>query len=173
MRSGLTLLETLLAVALLAILTAGISGWITSTASIRSTSDHYVEWPAQTEAVFRLIAEELMQGDRSVDEDDFGARLPEIGDTGVKIQTRAPGYGMTSVVYEFDRAESRLARTIDSDPESNRRTVLDHVAAFGVELIAPAEADESIESGASAHTLLITIRSTEGVESSRRFVLRW
>lgn len=173
MRSGLTLLETLLAVALLALLTAGISGWITSMASMRSTSERHVVWPAHAETAFRLIAEDLMQGDRLIVDESRKPLLPEIDDTRIRIQTRVSGYGKAIVVYEFDEAGNRLTRSIGSDTKEIRRTVLDHVATLEAELIAPADSSEAAEIGASAYSLSITIRSTDDVETRKRFMLRW
>jgi prepilin-type N-terminal cleavage/methylation domain-containing protein len=63
MKHGMTLIEIVLALALLAALGAGLSVWINMTSTLAAQSRHTLDWHQSAEAVMRLVADDLLIGD--------------------------------------------------------------------------------------------------------------
>lgn len=174
MRRALTLMELLLALALLAALTAGLSAWIHATTALSLTARHEVEWHQATEAAFRLIEDDLTQGDVSSSDLSPSARGgataratgPRIyAENGrLLIKTRVPGTGATTRVFDRDGQYDWLY-CVSHDPsgEISTRRLVDSVAVFECEL-------DTNEARQVAH-LIISITSTDGDTVSRTFLL--
>jgi prepilin-type N-terminal cleavage/methylation domain-containing protein len=168
---GMTLLEVLLAVALLTALTTGTS-WLVRTASLRAqTSSRVVAQRAATEALFAAIARDVAIGDADTSATPSTGRGGRVAaaENVLRIATRAtPTSGRVGAIvreYSWHRASRELLAVDEplirgvgaSATPPSARVVLGGVAAF----------DATIEP--KARTLAVSIE----LDSGEHFHHQW
>jgi prepilin-type N-terminal cleavage/methylation domain-containing protein len=107
-RSAFTLLETLLALALLAMLAAAAVSWTTSSQRLAIE----VNARAKREAVVAAALRQLRDDLATFDVDDQGAPPLTIASSEFSFVTRHRSTGSASVLYQFDERLGNLTRTI-------------------------------------------------------------
>ncbi len=162
MRRGLTMIELLLALSLLAVVMLAVASWTQVTAQASATAAGPVHWRAAAEAMLQLIHDDLATG-------DFG---PEVRQTPVavidgvlEIHTRAGAssdlVGPVTHRYRLD-ASAREMKLEQRTASGRRRThlLLDRVDQWKCAI------DDERE------TLTVTIASREGSSVTRSYVLQ-
>lgn len=98
---GMTLIEVILALALLSVLTIGATSWIVGTARSSTTVGSRATWETAAQATFRLIRDDLASSDQF--EVAPSERVSVAGDRLI-IHTRDAG-GVATHQYELANAE--------------------------------------------------------------------
>ena len=116
-RSGLTLLETLIALGLLGVLAAASLGWISSTQRGLADAANATNWRRSADASLALLYEDLLSGDAKA-WTAGPVRITWSNDTEIEsfsFATRATGLGSCKVAYRFDHVSGTLTREIERD----------------------------------------------------------
>lgn len=121
-RRGLTMIETLLAIALLTLVVSVAAAWSAIAGRLGTTITKPAQEEAAADAVFRLIQNDLVTGDFGVEKRTGSEPHPppprvRVLDGALELRTRA------GVIhrYKFDRNESVLQR---ESPDESSRTLL-------------------------------------------------
>jgi prepilin-type N-terminal cleavage/methylation domain-containing protein len=128
-RRGLTLLEVLLALALLAGLLIGVAAWVGSTARASHDVRAPLGWHGAAERVLQLVADDIATG-------DFVGGTPRMGiiERGLSISTRetliADRRGPATHRYVYLPQSDRLVLRVRAGAFSTERVLLEGVEAF-------------------------------------------
>jgi prepilin-type N-terminal cleavage/methylation domain-containing protein len=153
-RSAFTLLETLLALALLAMLAAAAVSWTTSSQTLAIEVSNRAEREAVVAAALRQLRDDLA----TFDADDLGAPPLTLSPFELSFVTRHPSTGSASVVYRLDERLGTLTRTIAG---ADAEALVDDLMDVRMEPVAsPADSDED----APATALGIVLVFTDGSE---------
>lgn len=170
---GMTLLETVLALALLAGLATASVAWTTSAASSSQGLSAQASWESAAQATLRLIELDLTCGDVTHRASDHpsGPDWLHVDEDSLQCRVRIPPYtGTESVVYRFALDSGELTRTTDpAGAPASEAILLGDLASVEFALIA-----DQPQSDAHAHVRMRLV-STEGWELERRLRLgdRW
>lgn len=137
---GISLIETLVALAVTAMLSVAVIGWTVSTAQVAAKAERSARAASAAESTLRLIAEDLATGDFAVETKaarGSDARTPphaEVEGSSLVVRGRRSG-GATVRRYTFDHARSSIV-AVDSASDhadardADRRTVASGVTEF-------------------------------------------
>lgn len=166
-RGAMTLLETLLSLAMLGLLMTASLGWITSSQRSLKDTAARTAWRRCAQTALALMHDDLRCGDTATWANTLRI-LPEPGpDTGdfesATFQTRSPITGPGQVTYRFDLQSGRFTRTV-SDSE---RLLVGSLASASIEIIN----GETGSVGTPPQSILITLSSENGWAASRAMPL--
>ena len=168
-RCGLTLIETLLAVSLLSGLTIAAVGWTTSVVRSSVTAQERANWAGGVSAAFRLINDDITNGDLDRKESDREGRPSwiRIERDQIRMPRRsAPYHGSEEVVYTLDRGSGTLIRRVEYEQDPpHSRVALGQVSVFETILVEPSEPDQN-------WMLKVVIGSDQFGPRTREFGLR-
>ena len=167
-RRGLTILELLLALALLSALCSLLTSWLVTVSKLSAEHGPRLEWQSAALRILDTIEDDLVCGDfETVDRRrPETPRIEVVEPSRLRIVTRStstqtPGSpGPAIHEYRFDRASGTLFLSISSSAQPGSiedRPLTTEVADWIVEL------DEE------ERVLVVTIASRHGAELSRRF----
>jgi prepilin-type N-terminal cleavage/methylation domain-containing protein len=148
MRSAFTLLETLLALALLAMLAAGAISWTTSSQRLAIEVSNRAEREAVVAAALRQLRDDLA----TFDADNLGAPPFTLSSSELSFVTRHRSTGPATVEYRFDDRLGQLTRAITG---GDAEVLADDLVDVRVELLArPTDGDEDAPVTAFGMTLI-------------------
>lgn len=138
MTRALTMVETLVALALLSALLMALAAWTQVTARATTEQEAPLRWLAGAEAVLALIEDDLACGDfprkpRRREEQREPRVTAAEGSLTIRTRTSDPGAapGPSTHVYRHERSESRLdVQQTDAQRQNSVRPLLDGVAAW-------------------------------------------
>lgn len=168
---GLTMVELLVALALLSAITLGVGSWVGATARASTSVVEPVRWASAAEAALQRIHDDVMVGDFDErDESPENRRVHVDGDI-LRIRTRSSSIidlegsgssgGVVTHEYVLDRFSNELHLRQRNDAGTEHRYLLvDQVGAWSAQL------DE--ETG----VLVVTIMSTNGVTRERGYQMQ-
>jgi prepilin-type N-terminal cleavage/methylation domain-containing protein len=160
MRRGLTLLEVLLALALLASLVVGLSSWTTLAARFAAGTEHALQQESAAEALLRLVHDELMVGDFVGERDDERPRAAvDASDGALVVRSRAGG-GEVQRRFAFNETTSSITLHTEPPQQGEREQVV---------LTDVADASWSIDQ--EARTLTVALTMSGGDVYKRRVAL--
>lgn len=146
-RCGLTLIETLLAVSLLSGLAIAAVGWTTSVVRLSVTTQERANWTGGVSAVYRLINDDIANGDLDRKEMDREGRPSWISLERDQIRMRsrsAPYHGSEKVIYTLDRESGTLIRRVEWEREPlQSRVAIGSVSTFETILVEPSGPEQS------------------------------
>lgn len=157
-RRAMTLLETLLALALLSAIAAACALFIQTAVRHAAPLARQREWELAAHAVLQQMHDDLLVGDSPADPADPKAVSAE-GVLTLRTRVAAPGLFADIVVYRHDRERGCLIREFAGPHAIRPAPLLAELAAFA------ADADTD------ARTLTVHLGSTAGASFSRRYVL--
>ncbi len=153
-RSAFTLLETLLALALLAMLAAAAISWTTSSQRLAIEVSNRAEREAVVAAALRQLRDDLA----TFDADDLGAPPLTISSSELSFMTRHRSTGPASIEYRFDDRLGQLTRSIAG---ADAEVLADDLVDVRMEpLASPTDGEED----APATALGIVLVFTDGSE---------
>ena len=156
MRRGMTLLETLVSVTLLASVVVAVGGWLELAARGVPRQAADVRWRDAVERALALIHDDLETGDFLTEPRTTGV---EVGNGRVEIDTRETGVGPATNRYEVEHGSGHLVRTSLGDGRAQRRVLVGDTNSLTVQF------DEE-------HSRLeLTVRSTAGDVVERAYLL--
>lgn len=133
MTRALTMVETLVALALLSALLMAVASWTQVTARATTAHEAPLRWRAGADAVLALIEDDLACGDFEKEKDR--SRNPRVtaaaGSLSIRTRTSDSGSppGPTTRVYRYERSERRLdVQQADAEVQNAVRPLLDAVA---------------------------------------------
>ncbi len=128
---GFTLLETLAALVLTAVLTTALFAWNNALASLAGEETSRTDWAVGAQRLADAIATDLRSGDFDA---ALQRRSPRVqtGEGAIRIRSRRPGVGHAEVVYRFDPNRSAVTVSING---SEAVEALGRVGAFAAERI--------------------------------------
>ncbi len=165
---GLTMVELLVALALLSAIMLGVSSWVGATARASTSVAEPVRWTSAAEAALQRIHDDVVAGDfDESDEPPENRRVQVDGDI-LRIRTRSSWIGDVvdsggAVTHEYvlDRFSNEMQLVEpDSAGAEHRYLLVDHVGSWSAQL------DE--ETG----VLTVDITSTDGTLRGRRYRTR-
>jgi len=168
-RAGITLLELLIALALLSGLTLASIAWTTSSVRTSHALDGRARWETAASTALELIAEDLRAGDisrRRYDRDGLPDWISTEGGLSTRVRA-APYTGSERASYKLEPASGVLCRTLQTQetwPERSR-TLLGDVASFDCALRPLGQP------GASPVELAAELSSRRGWVVARRFLI--
>lgn len=154
MTRGMTLLETLLSVTLLASVVVAVGGWMELAARSVPQQAAHVRWRAAAERSLALINNDLMTGDFVAAPESHGV---EVGNGRVLILTREPGTGSVTHRYEVEHDNHHLVRVSEWEGRTSRRVLVGDASSLTADL------DEE------KRRLVVLVRSVAGTEFKRAF----
>ena len=160
MRRGLTMVETLLALSLLAVVMVAVISWIGVTARTGALAAEPARWRAAADAILSLVADDVTTG-------DFGSQAPRrtvqvIGRV-LEIHTRRRGAAPAGSIVRRYRLDERIGELqVQDRSQSGRRTT--RTVLTGVDEWTCAIDDER-------RVLSVTIASDRGWSTTGRFPL--
>lgn len=169
-RRGLTLIELLASLTLVALLTAALAAWTQTTARAAVGADHRLPWLSSAHATLNRIAEDLLVGDFELPKPQ-SAPSPPSGSTRIRsqdgrlvIKTRnsAPGVAPGSEIHEYFKSpesDRLLIQKTRESGEANTHSLMTGLAEWTVAL------DEQ------RHVLTVSLKSTDGQSLSRRYIV--
>ncbi len=116
-RSGLTLLETLVALGLLGLLASASFGWIAVTQRGLADAADATNWRRSADASLALLYEDLVSGDAEAWAAE-PVRITWYNDAEIEsltLPTRVATVGPCMVAYRFDNTTGALTREIERD----------------------------------------------------------
>lgn len=155
---GMTLLETLAATCIVAVLLVGLAELTRTVRSLDARHLDHARWTASAEAVLQAIHDELVSGERPDRRDPvMGARV-QVTDRSLAITIRM-GRGEARVVaYRFDPEARRITRAVrELTQEQTDAVALGDVMHASFTLTGSA--------------LLVELESVRGVRASRRYAV--
>lgn len=168
-RRGLTMIEMLLALVLLALMVVAATGWTTISGRLGAAAIEPLRQEAAVERTFSLIQDDLVSGDFTPPSAD-AARDPKsrarvrINDGSLEIDTRVGN----SRIYRFDRATLRIDCVERSRDHQVTRRIMCNVADFQCSIDEPQEWFEvTIALGSDP------VNPTDSPAHSRRFLRRY
>lgn len=128
---GFTLLETLAALALTAVLTTALFSWSNTLAALAGDETSRADWSIGAQRLADAIATDLRSGDFDA---ALERRSPRVaaGDGSLRARSRRPGAGSAEIVYRFDPARAVVTVSING---SAAIEALGGVGAFTAERI--------------------------------------
>ena len=163
-RSAMTIIETLLSLALLATLMGALASWVSGSMNAYRDISEQQRWRAAAEATLDRIGDDLMAGVFLPNSDGLVTRRLESESDTLRIESRSFKGGAASVEYWFDAREGTVTR--DERKKSPREEIasvlLDSVDTFTVQ-IEMIDSDESIMHAVAT----ITLSSTDGLTADR------
>lgn len=166
-RRSMTLLETVLALALLGGLAVASVAWTTSAVSSSRRLGDRANWESAAQATLRLIERDLATGDAPARTTDRSGRPTwlQTDKDSLRIRVRTPPYtGDEHVTYRFDPDRNSLIRSVEvggaQEPES---LLIGELAEVHFELVhgqAPHETTAFVRVG---------LTSADGLAAARRF----
>ncbi len=163
MQRGLTLVELLLALALLASLSVVGVDWAITATRLSDTSGDTARWNAAAQATLDRMVEDIHTADARRDERRSATRLwPDEG----RFTLLTRDSGAARVVYELNSRTSDLTRRNDRDT----RMLLGDVSAFMVE-IEPIPDPEDPDREPVRAILTLTITGTSDQSVSRKLIV--
>ena len=159
---GLTMVELLVALALLSAIMLGVSSWVGAAARASTAVAEPVRWVSAAEAALQRIHDDVMVGDFDESNESPENRRVQVDDDTLSIHTRG-GWsddivGAATHEYAFDRRSNELqvVQRVHAGSE-HQYLLVDQVGSWSAQL------DE--ETG----VLAVTITSTDGVMRGRRY----
>gem|GEM_PF-1692277 len=167
-RRGMTILELLLALALLGVLCSLLTSWLVTVSRLSAEQGPRIEWRMAAARVLDGIADDLASGDFEIADrrSKTPPRVEVLEPSRLRIRTRSittqspENPGPATHEFRFDRIAETVSVTISSTSRSTSpevRHLLSSVADWRVEL------DEE------QRELSVTIVSRQGDTSARRF----
>lgn len=157
-RRGLTMVELLLALALLAGLMVAVASWTQIAGLSGSELARPMRWRVAAEAVLQLIHDDLVTGDFA-DEEAASSPRVRVADDALSIDSREASIGPVVCQYVLDTYSGRLLRRLPGSGHRSDRVLIDEVTRFACEID-----EEQTE-------LHIEIASRDGDAVSRRYLL--
>lgn len=167
-RSGMTILELLLALALLGALSALLTSWVVTISRLSSEHGPRVEWRSAAERVMGVIEDDLACGDFQMQDRKTSkkSRIEVLEPSRLRIATRTTSEGISAPAgpatheFRFDRSSGMLRLSVASGTQSGSTTarpLLNDVA------------DWSVELNEKERILSVTIQSQSGDKITRSF----
>lgn len=164
MRRALTIVEMIVATALLALIMVAGAQWLSIASSGHSGRVNGLDWRNNAELTAQLIHDALIAGDRG-EKDEWQNRV-QANENTLTISTRAvanqPTGGPEEHIYELDEQHQQLilkTRSLGSRTANGTRILLDQVATWSCNI------DDDLE------VLSIAITSTSGETVQRSYQL--
>ncbi len=162
---GLTMVELLVALALLSAIMLGVGSWVGATARASTSVAEPLRWTSAAEAALQRIHDDVMVGDFEDSDQSDQSQEDErvaVDDDILRIRTRSSWISDVSGVviheYAFDRRTNELQLVQRNNVGTEHRYLLvDQVSLWSAQL------DE--ETG----VLVVIIVSTDGVTRGRRY----
>ncbi len=159
---GLTMVELLVALALLSAITLGVSSWVSATARASTTVAEPVRWASAAEAALERIHDDVMVGDFDESDESAENRRVQVDGDILRIRTRSSWINDVSgvVIHEYvlDRISSELQLVQRADGgKEHRHLLVEQVDSWSAQL------DEETS------VLVVTIVSANGVTRERRY----
>lgn len=165
-RSGMTLLETLVALGLLGLLASASIGWIAVTQRGLTDAGDATNWRRSADASLSLLHEDLVSGDAEAWAAE-PVRITWYNDAEIELltfPTRAATVGSCTAVYRFDHTTGSLTREIERD----ERLLIENIQHLRAVLIY----EELEQPDADPIAIDVEIAGINGQIRSRRIWLR-
>tara|TARA_Y100000815_G_scaffold132716_2_gene119819 strand:- start:771 stop:1307 length:537 start_codon:yes stop_codon:yes gene_type:complete len=165
-RPGLTLIETLIALSLLAMMTVAVVSWMVSSQRLLCDASGAARWNAATAAALQLIADDLTAATEGDSDDGASAVLVESD----SLQIRTRDVGACTVRYSLDRGAGQLTRqrTDASGSTASPRLLVGNVADWTV---AQSTTEDVAALDNADQILTIAITASDGSSAIRSFRL--
>ena len=148
MRSALTLIETVVALVLLATMTIVVTSWTTSTQALARATATNANWRAAAHATLQRISDDLVSRSPAP---GSRRRVVEVAERELRIETRDGGGGVATYNWELDAG--LLTRSFGRGSESAaNRPLVGELADVRVTLD-----DEDDDDGVGGQVLTVTI----------------
>lgn len=165
---GLTLIELLAALVLLALITGAMSSWLMTIARGSRPFTERTQLRAAAEALFERITEYLATGDVNPTEPE--SDRPSVSGEALTISTRSLGAGSRGTrvqrVYWFDSSKNTISRRDTPSGGAPPCALLGNVVGMNC-LLRPVD-ERQPDAG---HVLTLTIRSTVGEQFQQRWLI--
>lgn len=113
---GMTMLETVLALSLLASLASVSVTWAMGFARLSALTAEETQWTRGVAEFERSLRDDLMTSDAATEIHGLGSR-PVVTERGVTLMTREPGVGQVPVSYRYVAGEGTLIRAVETREE--------------------------------------------------------